>query len=602
MENQYCSHCGSAVASGSERCPTCGAVLLRSSQPASAPQPSGPAPDASPATGGGAVPAPQPGPTTYAGYPGYSNQPAYPAYPGYPYGYPPNYAQPSGYVQGYAPAGAAARPEVEAGPSGAATPPVGQVSPVPPGYPAYPQGVGNTGAGSGYPPYPAYRPYGQYGVPMAYPYPPYGGYPYPYANPWPWYYPVVVRPPRRAPGEIYALVISWAVTIAGGLSIICGLLVSIVTFISILQGSNSLTSVDTFVSFLIAPVVGGGFAIYFGIRGIQRQPSPRFTLPSPVLFLGLTILVYAAAILIWQFSPAPGSAFLVLPLVVLSAAMPSLTILSFATWRLRNPTSRRHVWMSFIYGSTLAILIALILNTLGEVVVALFEISLEPHATSSGNPISPSSPDNIQIIGALLLLSVLAPLVEEGVKPLGVVLCIRRLRSPAGAFLMGLAAGCGFGIFESVSIYIGQGQADWIVVALERVGSSLLHGVGAGMAALGWYYLINGKGVRLRWWRGFGAIAYALAQHGLFNGLALFTSLPGPVSNWLQQPVYIANLPLDRGSFVFFIYYAAILTVLVIVTGRLARSPTPSPTAVASGSGAVSTVPRASASPVGSNA
>ena len=34
MENQYCPHCGSAVASGSERCPTCGAVLLRSSRPA----------------------------------------------------------------------------------------------------------------------------------------------------------------------------------------------------------------------------------------------------------------------------------------------------------------------------------------------------------------------------------------------------------------------------------------------------------------------------------------------------------------------------------------------------------------------------------------
>jgi len=182
-----------------------------------------------------------------------------------------------------------------------------------------------------------------------------------------------------------------------------------------------------------------------------------------------------------------------------------------------------------------------------------------------------------------------------------VVLCIRRLRTPAGAFLMGLGAGCGFAIFESVSIYIGQGQADWIVVALERVGSSLLHGVGAGMAALGWYYLINGRGVRLRWWRGFGCLAYALFQHGLFNGLALVTSLPGPVSSWLQHPVYIAQLPLDRGSFVFFIYYAAILTVLIIVTGRLARGRASSPAVFASSGGAVSMVPSASASPVGSS-
>jgi RsiW-degrading membrane proteinase PrsW (M82 family) len=410
--------------------------------------------------------------------------------------------------------------------------------------------------------------------------------------------------PRRAPGETYALVISWIVTFAGGLSIICGLLISLLTFLSILQGSNSLTSVDTFVSFLFAPVIGGGFAIYYGIRGIQRQPSPRFTLPSPLFLLGLTALVFVAGIVTWHLTQSPGPAFLALPLVVLSAAMPALTILSFTTWRLRNPTSRRHVWMSFIYGSTLAILIALILNTLGAVFVVIFELSLEPHSTSSGNPIAPSSPGNsqVQIIGALLLLSVLAPLVEEGVKPLGVVLCIRRIRSPAGAFLMGLAAGCGFAIFESVSIYIGQGQADWIAVAIERIGSSLLHGVGAGMAALGWYYLINGKGVRLRWWRGFGCLAYALVQHGLFNGLALFTSLPGPVSSWLQHPVYIGQLPLDRGSFIFFIYYAAILAVLTVVTGRLVSDPGSSmPVANLRGASS-SLMPSAQAMPVGSNA
>jgi RsiW-degrading membrane proteinase PrsW (M82 family) len=502
-----------------------------------------------------------------------------------------------------------AQPQPDAG---RAAPPVAPttgapagVVPVSPGYPQYPQGAGNPASGYPYPqynPYAPYSPYAPYGYGAPGGYPPYGGYIYPYANPWSAYYPVIVVPPRRAPGEIYALVISWIVTVAGGLSIICGLLISLLTFISILRGSNSLTSVDTFVSFLLAPVIGGGFAIYYGIRGIQRKPSPRFTLPSPMLLLGLTVVVYVAAIVIWHLTQSPGPAFLALPLVVLSAAMPALTVLSFTNWRLRNPTSRRHVWMSFIYGSTLAILIALILNTLGEVFVFIFELSLEPRSTSSGNPISPSSPDNIQIIGALLLLSVLAPLVEEGVKPLGVVLCIRRIRSPAGAFLMGLAAGCGFAIFESVSIYIGQGQADWIAIAVERIGSSLLHGVGAGMGALGWYYLINGKGVRLRWWRGVGCIAYALFQHGLFNGLALFTSLPGPVSSWLQHPVYIGQLPLDRGSFIFFIYYAAIIAVLVIVTGRLARGPGSSvPVAAASGN-SVSVVPSAQATPVGSNA
>ena len=444
----------------------------------------------------------------------------------------------------------------------------------------------------------AYNPYFPYGA-SPYPYGTYPYFPYPYGiNQWPGYFPILVAPRKRAPSETYALVISWIVTVAGGLSIVCGLLISLVTFISILQGSNSLTSVDTFFSFLFAPVVGGGFAIYYGIRGIQRRPSPRFTLPNPLLFLGLTVLVYAVAIVLWHLGQAPGPAFLALPLVVLSAAMPAFTILSFVTWRLRNPTSRRHVWMSFIYGSTLAILIALILNTLGEGVVYIFEV-----IASAGKPLNPNATSSLQIIGALLLLSVVAPLVEESVKPLGTLLAIRRLRSPAGAFLMGLAAGCGFAIFESVSIYIGQGQADWVVVAIDRIGSGLVHGVGAGMSGLGWYYLINGKGIPLRWWRGFGCFIYALVQHGLFNGLALFVSLPGPVSTWLSHPVYIGQLPLDRGSFVFFIYYAIIITVLITVTGRLARGESsPSATGLVTSTGAAGPMPPTpEAMPVWSN-
>ena len=116
----------------------------------------------------------------------------------------------------------------------------------------------------------------------------------------------------------------------------------------------------------------------------------------------------------------------------------------------------------------------------------------------------------------LLIFAVVAPLVEEGLKPLGVVFIMRRLRSPAEAFLLGLAAGVGFDMVETIG-YIGSGQADWVSVAIQRVGAGLLHGLGAAMAALGWYYLINGKGVPHRWLKGFGGLAYAVLQHGIFN-------------------------------------------------------------------------------------
>lgn len=430
-----------------------------------------------------------------------------------------------------------------------------------PGYPIYPQG---------YPPYPAVAPG------PAYPNQPYG-----YGAPWggwgyyPAYVPVPVR--KRHPSDTYALVISWIVSSAGGLSVVCGLLVSLLLVVSLASGgaSNSLATETSFFAFIGGPLVGGALALYFGIRGILRRPSPRFALPNPALLGGLTLAVFVAAILIWHLSVAPGPGLLTVPLVVLTSALPALTILAFATWRLRMPTSRRHVWMSLIYGSTLAALIALILNTIGEVVVFLFLISFQRNSAGAQDPLSTPQLTPEIIVAAFVILSVVAPLVEEGVKPLGAALIMRRLATPAGAFLTGLASGVGFSVFESVAIYIGRGEADWVAIALERAGAGLLHGVGAGMGALGWYYFINGKGVRRRWLRGFGCLGYAVLQHAFFNGSALALAiLPGDVGHWLTQPFYLGRLPLDRASLVFFLYYIAIAVVLVKVTGRLRRSTT----------------------------
>lgn len=446
-----------------------------------------------------------------------------------------------------------------------------------------------------YPPYPTYIPgapqAGGYGQPAgSYPTAAYGyqgavGYPYPAGYPgagapaagygayagyynYPVYVPLYVR--RRAPGETYALVISWVVTVAGSLSILCGLLVGIGLLFALAQGSTmTLTAAGAFTGFFFAPLAGGVLALLFGIRGILRRRSPRFSLPHPWLFGGLTVVTYVAAIVFWHLSAAPGPALAILPLVCVCVGLPPLTLLAVATWRLRMPTSQRHVWMSLIYGSTLAALLALILNTIGEVVLVLFVAANSPHGLTTSTP-SPTDPTQILLL--FVLGSVIAPLVEEGVKPLGAVLIMRRLRTPAGAFLVGMASGVGFSIFETLAIYVGQGEADWVVVALERFGAGFLHGVGAGMGALGWYYFINGKGVRLRWLRGVGCLLYAVVQHGVYNGIALLISLPNPLTKALQTPIYLGRLPVDAFTLLLVVYWALIVGFMVFITGRLLRA------------------------------
>jgi hypothetical protein len=240
--------------------------------------------------------------------------------------------------------------------------------------------------------------------------------------------------------------------------------------------------------------------------------------------------------------------------------------------------------MSLFYGMTLAPLIAVILETILTLII-IFALGLTGQDASAvlsqptGGQLSPKV-----TLAMFLVLSVVAPLVEEGVKPLGALLVIRRLRTPGEAFLVGLAAGAGFDMFETIG-YIGQGQADWISVAIERVGAGLLHGVGAGMVALGWYYLVNGKGVRLRWLRGIGCGLYAVIQHGVFNAFSLAGQvLPSNVNDWLSAPLYLGPLPLQRMDIVFLGVYAFILGVLIFMTSRLLRAkgmPEPPPPAPA---------------------
>ncbi|HET8908095.1 MAG TPA: PrsW family glutamic-type intramembrane protease, partial [Ktedonobacterales bacterium] len=410
---------------------------------------------------------------------------------------------------------------------------------------------------------------------------------YPYAQPY-WGYPVPVVK-RRAPGELYARVIAWIVFSLGIVSVVGGLLVLLIGGLAAFGGvGDSLSVLATFSGFTLGPILGGILAIIYGIsRGALKRPSPAPSFPSPVWMLALTIIALAASVAIWHSNTAPGLAFAVLPLALLSGFLPALTILAFGIQRLGASTTRRHLWLSLFFGATMAPLFAIIFEGIAQLLIILGLRIARPDLSPGISGLNTAPQSLTDVLFMLLILSVVAPLVEEGLKPLGAVLIMRLLRSPAEAFLLGLAAGVGFDMVETIG-YIGSGQADWVSVAVLRIGAGLLHSVGAAMAALGWYYLINGKGVRRRWLKGFGGLAYAVLQHGIFNGSNLLGLIPGPVGDLMSKTLYLGRLPLDSGTVLFFAYYAIILGVLVYMSGRLRRNlkapaasvpgaPTPSP-------------------------
>lgn len=377
---------------------------------------------------------------------------------------------------------------------------------------------------------------------------------------------------RRQPGEIHSLVVAWIVFGFGIFSIIGGLLVLLLGGVVTASGDgDSLAVLTTFAGFTLGPILGGVLAIVYSLSRVMKRPSPPPSLPSALTMLALTIISLGAAVVLWHFYTSPGLAFAILPLVLLSGFLPALTILALGVQRLGAATTRRHLWLSLFFGATMAPLFAIIFEGIASLLIYLGLKIARPDLTPGISGITNTAPQNASdAFFILLVIAVVAPLVEEGLKPLGVVLIMRRLRSPAEAFLLGLAAGVGFDMLETIG-YIGSGEADWVSIAIQRVGAGLLHGLGAAMAALGWYYLINGKGIQLRWLKGFGGLAYAVLQHGIFNASNLLGMVPGPIGDLMSKTLYLGRLPLDSGTILFFGYYVVILGILVYMTGRLRR-------------------------------
>jgi RsiW-degrading membrane proteinase PrsW (M82 family) len=112
---------------------------------------------------------------------------------------------------------------------------------------------------------------------------------------------------------------------------------------------------------------------------------------------------------------------------------------------------------------------------------------------------------------------IIAPLVEEAVKALGVALMSHRVRSASTALIFGLACGAGFAVAESLLNGAGATEPlEWGEVAVLRFGASLMHCLAGALMGLGWYYAIWQR----KPWRLLGTYLLCLGIHILWNIVA----------------------------------------------------------------------------------
>jgi RsiW-degrading membrane proteinase PrsW (M82 family) len=467
---------------------------------------------------------------------------AYPPYPTYP-GYPPFDQRPGSPLQGQ-------------------------------GNPPYPPFAGYPPQRPGYPPSPAYPSYQGYVSPP--PYARYDGYPaYGYGYPW--------QPPQpKRDGYLFwvaisSLICSSLILLAGlgSLGVVVLLAVSPPTNLS---NSEYFAGVMLFIGFACAGIVGGGFGLYHSIRSaFLRKPSADFALPRFWIFVLLYVAVIGVAYLLQKQGLAVADPPVTGVLIALAAIFPALAVLALGDRRLHFPrsspwpTSWRRFTLALVSGATLSIGLALLLEYVSQVLLVQGQAVNPLLCIDQPNAPNCQNPGVYNLI--LLVVAVIAPLIEEAVKPLAVVVLIGRIRSAAEAFVLGLACGIGFNLIETTG-YISFGYQNWLSIALIRTGSGLLHGFGTAMVALGWYYLTRPGKHRLL--KTSACWLYAVAQHALWNGSWGLVLLPAPIGSFFNNlNVTIGPVSLASYEMINIAEAVFMLVFFIYMTGRLRTKTTP---------------------------
>lgn len=232
------------------------------------------------------------------------------------------------------------------------------------------------------------------------------------------------------------------------------------------------------------------------------------------------------------------------PLIFIAAAAVVLTFTA-GGW---NGLSRLRAWGHLISGAWLSVVLSFVAEVLiialtGLVVLVALAIVAPDQFAEVMQLLRSIMEENVaveRLIGwamhpwvivlALFVGSIVVPMIEELLKPIGVILLIGRRPAPMAAFVGGMMGGLGFAVTETLGNLVTIADP-WLVLIMARMGTLVMHSLTAGLVGWGW-----GQMAAKRPWRWVGAYAGAVAIHGLWNGLAVATVFIGLYFQRTPQP------------------------------------------------------------------
>lgn len=259
-----------------------------------------------------------------------------------------------------------------------------------------------------------------------------------------------------------------------------------------------------------------------------------------IMTLIVVILVSGALLLGNLVSQNTHLDWFMLPLLnIIVVGLPALWLVYLGTRGLPLGSPRRR-WGVFATGLTLVPLVITILEFIALIVMGLLAIAwatVNPSLSSQMTNLiirlqaSSSNPEaTLRILLPFLLnpgilfigfafISIIVPMIEETLKPLGVWFLAGQKLTPVDGFVYGVLSGAGFGLFENLGFTSSGGEA-WVQLASGRISDMLIHCSTAGM--VGWA-LVSAWSQR-RYLRLGITYLFAVLVHGLWNGMAVLSA------------------------------------------------------------------------------
>ncbi len=255
--------------------------------------------------------------------------------------------------------------------------------------------------------------------------------------------------------------------------------------------------------------------------------------------------------------------------------------------------SRRRLWSVFamsMVGSTVAALLleylmvgiaVVVIGVLAaanpELLATIDQIKTQVANANAGDMqtlltvLAPYITNPLVIVTIMTFAAVLAPLIEESLKPAAIWFLGKHLRSPAEGFALGALCGAGFAMMEGLLAASGTTQM-WGFGLAGRAAASLMHITSSGL--LGW--AIASARLEKRYGRLALAFLLSVSIHGLWNGSAIM-AVYGALRTMVQ------NTQIDLPGMLFmlggigtlFLELALMLTALPLVNRHLRRSAVP---------------------------